>query len=104
MIAVNNASRYPLIPDISTVAEQLPGYEVPPGWMGYLGPAGMPAAIVQRLNSEIVRIMNSPDVRGKAANIGFIASTNTPDAFAAMIKSNLAVMGKLVKAAGIQAE
>ncbi|OGA01885.1 MAG: hypothetical protein A3H35_14185, partial [Betaproteobacteria bacterium RIFCSPLOWO2_02_FULL_62_17] len=88
MIAVNNASRYPLIPDISTVAEQLPGYEVPPGWMGYLGPAGMPAAIVQRLNSEIVRIMNSPDVRGKAANIGFIASTNTPDAFAAMIKSN----------------
>jgi len=104
IIAVNNASRYPLIPDISTVAEQLPGYEVPPGWMGYLGPAGMPAAIVQRLNAEIVRIMNSPEVSGKAANIGFIASTNTPDAFAAMIKSNLAVMGKLVKAAGIQPE
>jgi len=104
LIAVNNASRYPLIPNISTVAEQLPGYEVPPGWMGYLGPAGMPPAVVHRLNAEIVRIMNSAEVRGKAANIGFIASTTTPEEFAAMIKSNLAVMGKLVKAAKIEPE
>jgi len=104
MIAVNNANRYPLIPNVSTVAEQLPGYEVPPGWMGYLGPAGMPAPIVQRLNAEIVRIMNSPDVRSKAANIGFIASTTTVDEFSTMLKSNLATMGKLVKAAGIVPE
>ena len=104
IIAVNNMQRYPLIPEISTVAEQLPGYEVPPGWMGYLGPAGMPAPVVQRLSTEIIRIMNSADVKAKAANIGFIASTNTPQEFAAMIKSNLATMGKLVKAAGIEPE
>lgn len=104
IIAVNNQQRYPLIPDITTVAEQLPGYEVPPGWMGYLGPAGMPAPVVQRLNTEIVRIMNSADVKAKAANIGFISSTNSPQEFTAMIKSNLATMGKLVKAAGIEPE
>ena len=104
MLAVNNANRYPLIPEVSTVAEQLPGYDVPPGWMGYFGPAGMPPAIVQRLNSEIVRIMNSPDVRGQAANIGFVASTTGADEFATMIKSNLVVMAKLIKAAGIEPE
>ena len=104
IIAVNNSTRYSLIPNISTVAEQLPGYEVPPGWMGYLGPAGMPAAMVQRLNSEIVRIMNTADVRGKAANIGFIASTSSAAEFGTMIKENLVVMEKLVKAAKIEPE
>jgi len=104
IIAVNNASRYPLIPEISTVGEQLPGYEVPPGWMGYLGPAGMPAPLVHRLNGEIVRIMSSADVKSKAANIGFVSSTSSAEEFAALIKSNLAVMGKLVKAAGIEPE
>ncbi len=104
IIAVNNTTRYSLIPNISTVAEQLPGYEVPPGWMGYLGPAGMPAAMVQRLNSEIVRIMNTADVRGKAANIGFISSTTSAGEFATMIKENLTVMEKLVKAAKIEPE
>ena len=104
MIAVNNSSRYPLIPNVSTVAEQLPGYEVPPGWMGYLGPAGMPAAMVQRLNAEIVRVMNTADVRGKASNIGFIASTTSAAEFSTMIKENLLVMEKLVKAAKIEPE
>jgi len=104
IIAVNNSVRYPLIPNISTVAEQLPGYEVPPGWMGYLGPAGMPPQVLQRLNAEIVRIMNSPDVRTKAANIGFVSSTSTSNEFAEMIKKDLATMGKLVKAAKIEPE
>jgi len=104
LIAVNNATRYPLIPNVSTVAEQLPGYEVPPGWMGYLGPVGMPAGVVARLNAEIVRIMNSPEVRGKAANIGFIASTTSASEFGTMIKENLVVMEKLVKAAKIEPE
>ncbi len=104
ILAINNAERYPGLPDIPTVAEQVPGYEQPPGWMGYLGPAGMPRAIVTRLNAEIVKAMNSPDIKAKAQNIGFIASTTTPEGFAEMIKRDTAITGRIVKAAGIQPE
>jgi tripartite-type tricarboxylate transporter receptor subunit TctC len=104
VIAVNNATRASMLPNIATVSEQLPGYDVPAGWMGYLGPAGMPQPIVHRLNTEIVRIMNTPEVKSKAEQIGFIASTNTPEQFADMIKRDLVSMEKVVKAAGIQPE
>ena len=104
VIAINNEQRHPMFPNVATVAEQIPGYVQPPGWMSYLGPAGMPRPIVMRLNTEIVRIMHSPEVSAKAENIGFIASTTTPEEFAAMIKRDLAAMEKIVKAAGIEPE
>ena len=104
VIAINNAQRHPRFPNIATVAEQIPGYEQPPGWMSYLGPAGMPRPIVTRLNAEIVKIMNSPEVKTKAENIGFLASTTTPEQLADMIKRDLAIMERIVKAAGIQPE
>ena len=104
VIAVNNATRASMLPNVATVSEQLPGYEVPAGWMGYLGPAGMPQPVVRRLNTEIVRIMNTADVKSKAEQIGFIASTNTPEEFADMIRRNVAEMAQTVKAAGIQPE
>src|SRR5262249_10032860 len=53
LLAVNGAKRYHVIPDVPTVSEQLPGYEAPPTWAGYFGPAGMPPAIVARLHDEI---------------------------------------------------
>jgi len=104
VIAINNAQRHPLFPNVATVAEQIPGYVQPPGWMSYLGPAGMPRPIVMRLNTEIVKIMNSPEVKTKAENIGFLASTTTPEELADMIKRDLAITEKIVKAAGIQPE
>jgi len=57
---VNGAKRYHVIPNVATVAEQLPGYEAPSTWGGYFGPAGMPRPVVARLHDEIVRILNSP--------------------------------------------
>jgi tripartite-type tricarboxylate transporter receptor subunit TctC len=104
IIAVNNQQRASQLPGISTISEQLPGYEVPPGWMGYLAPAGLPQPILRRLNSEIVKIMAMPDVKAKSEQIGFIPSTGTPEDFSAMIKRDLSTMEKLVKAAGIQPE
>ncbi len=104
VIAINNLERHPLFPNVPTVIEQVPGYEQPPGWMGYLGPAGMPRAIVTRLNAEIVKAMNSPDIKTKSENIGFLASTTTPEGFAEMIKRDTAITERIVKAAGIQPE
>src|SRR5436190_14233270 len=70
-LAVNGAKRYHVIPNVPTVAEQLPGYEAPSTWGGYFGPAGMPQAIVNRLHDEIVRILGSPVARPKSADVGF---------------------------------
>jgi tripartite-type tricarboxylate transporter receptor subunit TctC len=104
ILAVNNAKRYSVIPDVPTVSEQLAGYERPPGWNAYFGPAGLPQAFVNRLNAEMVKTMNIADVRAKSQNIGFVAATGTPEDLAEMVKRDIASVGKLVKAIGIQPE
>ena len=104
VLAVNNSRRYSVIPDVSTVSEQLPGYEAPPSWMAYFGPAGLPEAIVKRLNFEIGRAMNSPELRAKAQEIGFVPGASTPEEVTATIQHDLATVAKIVKAVGIQPE
>jgi tripartite-type tricarboxylate transporter receptor subunit TctC len=101
----NTSRRFRVFPDVPTVGEQVPGYEPPPAWSGYLGPAGMPPPIVRRLNEEINKAMASNEVRDKLELIGFVVlPPNTPEQFAASIKSELQSVGKIVKAAGIRPE
>jgi tripartite-type tricarboxylate transporter receptor subunit TctC len=104
ILAVNNSRRYPVVGDIPTVSEQLPGYEAPPVWMGYFGPAGLPQPIVRRLHDEIVKTVTQSEVRAKAQDIGLAAATSTPEELADTVKRDIAVVAKLVKAAGIQPE
>jgi tripartite-type tricarboxylate transporter receptor subunit TctC len=61
-LAVTTPQRVAALPDIPAVAEALPGYEVV-GWYGVIGPAGMPAPIVERLHQELMRVLAQPDVR-----------------------------------------
>jgi tripartite-type tricarboxylate transporter receptor subunit TctC len=104
ILAVNGAKRYHVIGDVPTVTEQLPGYEPPSTWGGYFGPAGMPRAIVVRLHDEIVRILNSPEVRAKAEDIGFPVATSTPEELTATIRRDIEYTAKIVKAVGIRPE
>jgi tripartite-type tricarboxylate transporter receptor subunit TctC len=105
LIAMNTGQRFRLLPDIPTIGEQIPGYEPPPAWTGYLGPAGLPEAIVRRLNTEMNAAARSPEVRDKLEAIGFVVSaTTTPAEFAATIRRDLQHVGKIVKSAGIQPE
>jgi len=103
-LAVNGAKRYHVIPNVPTVAEQLPGYEAPSTWGGYFGPAGMPRAIVVRLHDEIARILNSPEVRAKAEDIGFPVATSTPEELTATIRRDIEYTSKIVMAIGIKPE
>ena len=105
VLGVNHHSRYPsALPNVPTVSEQVPGYETPPGWMAYLGPAGMPEPIVKRLNAEIVKVMNSPQVKAKAEAVGFVSATSSPAELGETIKRNIGVIAKIIKAAGIEPE
>ena len=71
---------------------------------GILAPAGTPPAIVNRLNQEIVRIINAPDVRKRLIDLGFVPVGNTPQEFAEVIKFQVGKWSRIVKDAGIRAE
>jgi tripartite-type tricarboxylate transporter receptor subunit TctC len=102
VLAVANAKRSPGYPDIPTVAEAgLPGYEVQ-SWFGVLAPAGTPREIVQRLHTEIVRILTAQDVKGRLAGDGAEVVANTPEQFAAYIRAEIAKWGKVIRDARIR--
>ncbi len=103
-IAVTSAQRSPSAPEIPTFAESgVPGYDHEP-WNGLLAPAKTPRAIIARLNAEVVRMLATPEVRKIFANEGGEAAGNSPEAFAAIVKSETLKWAKVVKAAGIKIE
>ena len=87
-----------------TVAEQgFPGYEVN-GWYGMLAPAGTPKELVTFLHAEVVKVLKQPDVKERMAGDGAEPVGNTPDEFAAYIRSEAAKWAKVVKQSGATAE
>jgi tripartite-type tricarboxylate transporter receptor subunit TctC len=96
--------RSPAMPEVPTIADSgLPGFEVST-WYGLLAPAGTARPIVDRLNSEIVRILKMPDVRERLSTEAFESPADTPDQFAAVIKSEVVKWAKVVKQTGAHAE
>lgn len=103
-IAITSARRSSVAPNIPTMAEAgMPGVEVV-SWFGILAPAGTPAPIVNFLNTEIVKAMNTPDVRQQMAALGADVVTNTPQEFAAYISAERAKWAMVVREAGIKPE
>ncbi len=96
-IAVTSMKRSRLLPDLPTVDESgVPGYEVM-AWFGLFSPANMPADIVEKLNAEAKRAMHAPEVVRRTNLQGAEIVSNTPQAFAAEVKAELAKWRNLVK-------
>jgi tripartite-type tricarboxylate transporter receptor subunit TctC len=103
-LAVTGAARSPAAPDIPTMIESgVPGYTVT-SWYGVLAPAGTSQEIINRLNSEIARVMRSPDMKDRLAGEGAEPVSSTPAEFAAFIKTEIAKWGKVIRGAGISIE
>ena len=91
-------------PDIPTIAEAgVPGYEAVQ-WFGVLAPAGTPRDIVSRLHKEVVRTVQTPDIRQKLVNDGADPVGSLPEEFAAFIRSETAKWAKVAKAIGLKPE
>ena len=104
VLAIGSPKRSPTLPDVPTVAEAgVPGFDFD-WWTGYLAPAGTPKEIIVKLHADITRTLGLPEVKDKLTTLGFDLAGGTPDAFATLIKNDIARFGKLIKAAGIQAE
>src|SRR5712692_10446709 len=103
-IAVTGAARSSLLPEVPTVGEAgLPGFEVT-SWYGVFGPAGLPADIVVKLNSEIGSAVTAPDVKERLAALGAEPSVKAPDQFARYVRQEITKWAKVVKDSGAKAE
>jgi len=103
-LAVTSAKRFPLAPELPTVAESgLKGYDVEQ-WYGVLGPRDMPRAVVERLHGEIARIVARPDIRDRMLAQYFAPTTSTPEGFGKVLLADIDRWGALVRAVGIKAD
>ena len=100
-LAVTTEKRLPYLPNVPTIAERgFPGYEIS-SWQGMFAPAGTPKDVVAKVNGELVRMIRTPEVRGRMSKEGADPVGSTPNAFAARVKNEIAKWTKVIKAAGI---
>ena len=103
-LAIGNAKRAPSLPDIPTVAEAgVPGYEAY-SWTGLIGRAGMPKEIVQRLNKELVEIINQKDMQKRLLAEGTVPTPSTPEEFKNYVTAEIKKWGEVAKIAKIEPE
>ena len=103
-LAVTTSQRSPLADRLPTIAESgFPGYDLS-AWFGVQVPAGTSREIVSKLNAEIVRVIQEPETKNRLAGLGADPVTNSPEQFAAFIKSELAKWAKIVKDSGATAD
>jgi tripartite-type tricarboxylate transporter receptor subunit TctC len=104
IVATTGATRTQVTPEIPTIAESgVPGYEFD-SWTGFLAPRGTPPAIVAQVQAEAARISRLADIRERLTAAGFEVVGGSSEAFAALIQSNHARLGKVIRDAGIKAE
>lgn len=96
--------RSPLLPDVPSITEAgMSKFPIVP-WAGMFGPARLPADVVQRLNTEVVAILNRPDVKEQLARQAFAPASSSPGELGAFVKEQYEIWGKAIRAAGIQPE
>jgi tripartite-type tricarboxylate transporter receptor subunit TctC len=104
LLAVTTAQRSKLLPDVPTVAESgLPGYEAMP-WLGFVAPAGTPAAAVNKFHTELMEVLKEPAVQEKFRSLGLDIIGNNPQEFGEFIKKDIVKWAKVVKDSGAKAD
>src|SRR6185295_1304272 len=103
IVAVVEKTRYAAMPDIPTIGETVPGFEMS-SWVAFFAPAGTPPEIVAKLNAAMAKILKADAVKAKLANLGLVVQAGSPAELAETVRDGLKVRGELIKAAGIQPE
>lgn len=102
MLAVSTTKRHPTLPDVPTLNESgVPGYDVT-AWFGFIAPAGVPKDVIAKLNADIAKAVQSPEVRAKLASLGADLSASTPEAFGALMRAEIGKWGHIIRTANIK--
>ena len=102
-LAVLGATRSPLLPDVPTVGETLPGYELT-NWFGLVAPAAVPRPAIARIHADVVKVLKDPAISEKLSGMGASAIGNEPEQFGAAMRADSEKWGKLIREAHIRAE
>jgi tripartite-type tricarboxylate transporter receptor subunit TctC len=103
-IGIGSAQRSTFLPEVPTIAESgFPGFEAV-GWIGIAAPAKTPPAVLDKLNGEIRRIVDTPEMKERLASLAFTPVGGTREEFSRFIKSEIARWGKAVRESGAKAE
>jgi tripartite-type tricarboxylate transporter receptor subunit TctC len=99
-LATTGAERNPVLPDLPTIAETIPGYEISQSW-GLAVPAGTPPAVVAKLSDAIVKVMHDPDTVSRVQATGVVAVGDSPEQFAAFMAKERERLGSVIAKSGI---
>ncbi|MGZ5167440.1 MAG: Bug family tripartite tricarboxylate transporter substrate binding protein [Burkholderiales bacterium] len=103
-LGVTSAKRMATLPNVSTISESgLPGYEVT-NWYGVMMPAGVPKDVLTKIHGDLVKVLKMPDVQQRFQSEGGDTTSNTPEQFAAFIKTEIAKWGKAVRESGAKVD
>jgi tripartite-type tricarboxylate transporter receptor subunit TctC len=100
-LAVTTPRRIALLPEVPTVAESFPGFEVG-GWHAFFVPGGTPPAIVARLNAAIRQVLATPEMQKRVSDIGFTPTGTTPEELATIIRRESDTWGRIIRAKNIK--
>ena len=100
-LAVTSAERHPLLPEVPTVAQSLPGFQAA-SWQGLFAPPGTSAPVLERLHAEVARAMQAEEIREFFARQGFTVEATTPADFAAFVASETARWAAVVRAGNVR--
>jgi tripartite-type tricarboxylate transporter receptor subunit TctC len=100
-LAVSTAKRSSAMPELATIADDLPGYEMS-GWIGFMAPAGMPREISGRLSREVRKILENPEIKERFLALGLEPAGNTPEEYAEFLKRQNDRYASIVKQAGLK--
>ena len=103
IVAMVEKTRYAAMPDIPTIGETVPGFEMS-SWVGVFAPVATPPEIVAKLTDGIAKTLTVPDIKEKLGNLGLVVVAGKPAELADVVSNGIKVRGELIKAAGIQPE
>ena len=100
-LGVTSLKRTSLAPELETIAETVPGYEII-GWYGLVAPVKTPNAIIAKLNGEVLKALQSNEIKEKLYAMGAEAIGTSPQEFATFMSGQIKIIGKIIQAAGLR--
>ena len=102
-LAVLGNKRSPLLPEVPTMAESLPGYELT-NWFGLVAPAAVPHEVIEKIHRDVVAALSDPCVSEKLSSMGATVVGNAPEQFGVVMRADASKWGRLIREADIRAE